>query len=456
VSTVAPDKPRAAVDPARRPGEGRDPVSFPRYPKYKNSVVEWLGEVPAHWEVTNCRSLVEEQTAKNEGAKDQNYLSLMANVGVLPYEEKGDVGNKKPEDLTKCKLVSKGDFVINSMNYGIGSYGVSPYDGVCSPVYIVLRPRLDRIEPRFAFRLFENRAFQTHAQSFGNGILEHRAAISWDILKGIGVPVPPRAEQAAILRFLDRETAKIDALIAEQEKLIALLKEKRQALISNAVTQGLDPNAPMKDSGIEWLGQVPAHWDVARLGTIFREVSDVGAEDLPILSVSIHDGISDKELDEAEMDRKVTRSEDRSKYKAVQPGDLAYNMMRAWQGGFGAVMVAGQVSPAYVVARPIGEVCTSFIEQLLRTPQAVEQMRRHSRGVTDFRLRLYWEEFKNIRVALPPLPEQHAILDAAAVETTKFDSLVGEAVGAIELLKERRAALISATVTGKIDVRNAT
>jgi type I restriction enzyme S subunit len=154
------------------------------------------------------------------------------------------------------------------------------------------------------------------------------------------------------------------------------------------------------------------------------------------------------------MDRKVTRSEDRSKYKAVQPGDLAYNMMRAWQGGFGAVTVSGQVSPAYVVARPFGEVCTAFVEQLLRTPHAVEQMRRHSRGVTDFRLRLYWEEFKNIRVALPPLPEQQGILDAVATKTAKFDSLIGETVSAIELLKERRAALISAAVTGKIDVRD--
>jgi type I restriction enzyme S subunit len=277
--------------------------------------------------------------------------------------------------------------------------------------------------------------------------------LNTDTIGSIRVALPPPGETASLMAFLDHETAKIDALIAEQEKLIALLKEKRQALISHSVTKGLDPNAPMKDSGIEWLGQVPAHWDIARLGTIFREVSDVGAEDLPILSVSIHDGISDKELDEAEMERKVTRSEDRSKYKAVQPGDLAYNMMRAWQGAFGAVTVAGQVSPAYVVARPIGEVCTSFIEQLLRTPQAIEQMRRHSRGVTDFCLRLYWEEFKNIRVALPPLREQHALLDAAAIETKKFDSLVGEATSAIELLKERRSALISAAVTGKIDVR---
>jgi type I restriction enzyme S subunit len=181
--------------------------------------------VPEHWEVLPCRGIVDERNEKNEGAACQDYLSLMANVGIIPYEEKGDVGNKKPEDLGKCKLVCRGDFVINSMNYGIGSYGVSGYDGVCSPVYIVLIPNEEEVRPGFAFRIFEDKTFQSYAQSFGNGILAHRCAIGWDILRGIGVPVPSSHEQERILQFLDHETAKIDALIAEQQHLIALLQE---------------------------------------------------------------------------------------------------------------------------------------------------------------------------------------------------------------------------------------
>jgi type I restriction enzyme S subunit len=206
----------------------------------KDSGVEWLGKVPKHWAIVSCRGIVCERTAKNDGAKCQDYLSLMANMGIIPYAEKGDVGNKKPEDLTKCKVVKRGDFVINSMNYGIGSYGLSDYDGVCSPVYIVLKPQNDVIESRFAFRIFENRAFQTFAQSFGNGILEHRCAINWDILKTIGVGVPPMDEQRAILAFLDHETAKIDELTIETYKVIELLKERRSALISAAVTGQID------------------------------------------------------------------------------------------------------------------------------------------------------------------------------------------------------------------------
>jgi len=279
--------------------------------------------------------------------------------------------------------------------------------------------------------------------------------LSVEAVSRLVVPYPPHEEQKAIGAFLDRETAKIDVLIAEQEKLLTLLAEKRQATISHAVTRGLNPDAPMKDSGVTWVGEVPKHWKIVRLGTLFREVNEPGHEDLPVLSVSIHDGVSDKELDESELDRKVSRSDDKSKYKAVQPGDLTYNMMRAWQGGFGSVAVQGMVSPAYVVARPTSEFITSHVEMLLRTPKAVLEMKRHSRGITDFRLRLYWEEFKTIQVALPPKDEQSEIGAFIDAEVIKLDELQSAAEATITLLKERRSALIAAAVTGQIDVRNA-
>jgi type I restriction enzyme S subunit len=206
----------------------------------KDSGVEWLGEVPAHWRILPCRAIASEQTAKNDGATCQDYLSVMANVGVIPYAEKGDVGNKAPEDLSKCKLVAAGDIVINSMNYGIGSFGLSSFDGVCSPVYVILRPNNAVVETRFALRLFAHRGFQTYAQSFGNGILAHRAAIGWDTLKAIGVPVPPAEEQRQILKAVDSQTEKFDSLIAEVEAGVALLIERRSALISAAVTGKID------------------------------------------------------------------------------------------------------------------------------------------------------------------------------------------------------------------------
>jgi type I restriction enzyme S subunit len=206
-----------------------------------------------------------------------------------------------------------------------------------------------------------------------------------------------------------------------------------------------------KDSGVEWLGEVPEDWEITRIASILRKAQDEGREDLPVLSVSIHHGVTDSELGEDEMDRKVTRIEDRTRYLRVLPGDLVYNTMRAWQGGFGTVSVEGLVSPAYVVARPIRSFQTRLVEHQLRTPQAVEEMRRHSQGVTDFRLRLYWDEFKHIQIVLPPLREQIAIAAFLDCETAKIDALVADYRALIELLREKRQAVISHAVTKSLD-----
>ena len=272
-------------------------------------------------------------------------------------------------------------------------------------------------------------------------------------LANIYMAAPGPSEQALIAAFLDHETARIDALVEEQKRLIALLKEKRQAVISHAVTKGLDPDVPMKDSGVEWLGEVPKHWDVLRIGSVYVEAAEKGLPELPVLRVSIHHGVSDRELNEEESDRKVTRIEDREKYKRVRHGDLVYNMMRAWQGGFGAVLVDGLVSPAYVVARPKLDDVSEFIEQLLRTANAVEEMRSRSYGITDFRLRLYWENFKNLKIALPPRAARQEIVNWLKKIIIKSRALESEADKNISFLEERRSALISAAVTGKIDVR---
>lgn len=220
----------------------------------KDSGVEWIGDIPAHWEVTKVRAAVTDINLRNDPIRSENYLSLMANIGVMLYEEKGDVGNKAPEDFSRCKLVQTGDLVINSMNYGIGSFGVSPHDGICSPVYIVLRPLQESVVA-YVERIFECRPFQRLAQSFGNGILEHRRSINWGILKGMEVPKPPINEQHAIAAYLSAEVAQIDTTIADAREAIALSRERRAALISAAVTGKIDVRKHPSAS--------PAHSEVA-------------------------------------------------------------------------------------------------------------------------------------------------------------------------------------------------
>jgi len=437
-------------------------MSLPKYPEYKDSGTEWLGAIPSHWEAQPCRHFVVEQTAKNEDAGNQAYLSLMANVGIIPYEEKGDVGNKKPEDLSKCKLVSKGDLVINSMNYGIGSYGLSELNGVCSPVYIVLRPRLDRIRARFAFRIFENRAFQTYAQSFGNGILEHRAAINWDILKSIHVGVPPLEEQEAILTFLDRETGKIDALIAEQEKLLALLAEKRQATISHAVTKGLNPDVPLKDSGVAWLGEVPMHWELKQLKHVARQgtaitygIVQAGPHvegGIPYIKTSDMAGDSLPTEGYACTTPEIDQSYSRSK---VAAGDLVI-AIRATVGKClpvpqeldGANLTQGTAKIA-----PGDSVTSGFLLVAIRANASQAYFDSMAKGATFKEITI--DALRRTPLAIPPFDEQVAITQFVEQKVGRLDALLLEAKRSIELLKERRSALIAAAVTGQIDVRQA-
>lgn len=199
----------------------------------------------------------------------------------------------------------------------------------------------------------------------------------------------------------------------------------------------------------QWYSALPEGWEDIRLGALLEQVDERATDERPILSVSIHRGVSDRELADEDMERTVVRSEDRSKYKSVEPGDLVYNMMRAWQGGFGTVTVPGAISPAYVVARPkdADRVSARFLELMLRTPAAIEELRRCSYGITDFRLRLYWDSFKNIRVPVPPPNEQQIIAAYLDRETGRIDALVERLERLIELLAEKRQAVISHAVT---------
>jgi type I restriction enzyme S subunit len=441
-------------------------MSFPRYPKYRSADLPWVLEVPSHWATTQLRFLLKDG---KEGIRIGPFGSSIKIDDLVQYGPKvygqenviyrdftlGDrrIAESHFNDLAEYEIRS-GDVLV-TMAGTAGRCQVVPNQldrGIMDSHLVRMRFRSDLVYEPLVPYLIESAAYvvaQIHVAGRGTTM----QGLNSTIVKHLQLGLPSRSEQVTIAAFLDRETAKIDALIAEQQRLIELLQEKRQAVISHAVTKGLNPDAPMKDSGIEWLGEVPKHWQVRRLGVLFRQVNEQGKDDLPILSVSIHDGVSDKEIAEEELDRKVNRSDDRTKYKRVAAGDLVYNMMRAWQGGFGTVAVEGMVSPAYVVARPRSEVVTSYIEHVLRTPAAIEQMRRHSRGITDFRLRLYWDEFKNISVPVPPLVEVKEICAAIYGMAEQAEALEAEACGAITLLQERRSVLISASVTGQIDVR---
>ncbi|MBL3574311.1 restriction endonuclease subunit S [Rhodovulum sulfidophilum] len=201
------------------------------------------------------------------------------------------------------------------------------------------------------------------------------------------------------------------------------------------------------DSGIDGFGEIPAHWQVQRNFAIFRETKQPGATELPVLSVSIHSGVSREQLPDEENVRSIIKIEDRTAYKRVAPNDIAYNMMRAWQGGIGRVHVDGMVSPAYVVAKPNEGVCASYIERQFRSPAYISSMDAASKGITDFRKRLYWEDFRDLGTVLPPLPEQRAIAAFLDGKCATIDEAVRIKEEQIRLLAERRQILIQQAVT---------
>lgn len=382
------------------------------------------------------------------------YLTT-GSVGIGEFKNQGDgyISEETFERL-QCTEVKPGDVLICRLNLPTGRACIVPDLGqklVTSVDNVIVRPS-HKYDRRYLVYALSTKSHLEHASNLARGTTMKR--ISRSALGRIRMEMPDRNTQTLVADFLDAETRRIDGLITEKGSFITLLREKRVAVISQAVTKGLDANAPMKPSGADWLEDVPTHWDVVRLGVLFKEANRKGDPDLPVLSVSIHDGVSSEEVADEDRARKVALSEDRSVYQSVLPGDLVYNMMRAWQGGFGAVSTDGLVSPAYVVASPLSDARTRFIELQLRTPQAVEEMRRYSKGIADFRMRLYWEHFRNVRVALPPLAEQDEILAKIDRETSRINGLIHETERSIELLKEKRSALITAAVTGKFDVRS--
>jgi len=279
-----------------------------------------------------------------------------------------------------------------------------------------------------------------------------RDGLNLQHISAITLPLPPPSEQRAIADYLDRETAEIDAFIADQEELIGLLNERRAATITQTVTKGLDLNVPMRDSGIEWLGWVPEDWRVQRLWTLFTREKNVGHPDEMMLSVFRDYGVIPKESRE----NLNKTAENRNIYQLVEPGWLVSNRMKAWQGSVGISSYRGIVSGHYICFRPVHNEIDGYLNSLFRSDPYAAGYRSISRGVRIGQAEIDNDEYKLLPVLLPPVAEQRRIAAYLERENAEIDAAVEDAKKSIDLSKERRAAVISAAVTGKIDVRDQT
>jgi type I restriction enzyme S subunit len=346
------------------------------------------------------------------------------------------------------RKVRHGDVIISTVRtylQAIAPVESPPDNLIVSTGFAVVRPRLDTLDERFCKYALREPAFLAEVEKRSTGV--SYPAINASELGDLVIHVPTRPEQRVIATFLDRETAELDALIAAKERLLGLLAEKRRALISRAVTRGLNPNTPLRDSGIPWLSQIPAHWETERSRWLFSERdnrSETGEEEL--LTVSHLTGVTPRSEKNVNMfEAKTTEG-----YKLCYAGDLVINTMWAWMGAMGVSQVDGVVSPSYNVYIPSDRLDPSYVDAVVRIPVFPQEVTRYSKGVWSSRLRLYPEGFFEIWLPVPPIEEQRAIVAHIEQETAKLDALKQAAERTIGLLKERRATLIAAAVTGKI------
>ena len=418
-------------------------TAMPKYEAYKDSGVEWLGEIPAHWDLSRLGTCFDERRQK---VSDKDFLPLsVTKNGILPQLENA----AKTNDGDNRKLVRKGDFVINSRSDRKGSSGISDRDGSVSLINIVLEPK--GIEPQYCHYLLKSYAFIEEFYRMGHGIVADLWTTRYDEMKAVVMGVPTLSEQTIIAAFLDRKTAQIDQAVAIKKKQIALLKERKQILIQNAVTRGLNPNVSMRDSGVEWIGEMPAHWVVKKAKYLFKEVDErsvLGEEEL--LSVSHITGVTPR----SEKNVTMFMAEDYTGSKTCQKGDLVFNIMWTWMGALGVSNKSGIVSSSYGVFRQLKENIFNpkYLEFLLKTTGYVEHYNKVSTGLHSSRLRFYSHMFFDMELGYPQKKEQDEIVTHIETESAKIDQATSIQQQQIDKLKEYKATLINSAVTGKIKV----
>jgi len=419
------------------------------YPRYKDSGVPWLVNIPAHWDLVKMKYLLSER--KEKGFPGEPLLAATQTKGVIlknQYENRTVLALK---DLHLLKLVERGDYVISLRSFQ-GGIEYAHFRGIISPAYTILKPSA-RVQRGFFEPFFKSAGFVSGLSLCVTGIREGQN-IDYVRLSRMPMPVPPVEEQLAIGRYLRAELGKINQIIRAKRRLIELLNEQKQAIIQRAVTRGLDPNVRLKPSGIDWLGDVPVHWVSKPTKYFLREIderSNTGTEEL--LSVSHITGVSPRSQKSITM----FMAGSYVGHKVCRSGDLVINTMWAWMGAMGVAKQSGIVSPSYAVYRPMhaDAFIPDFLDHLLRTRPFVSKYICLSTGIRSSRLRLYPEEFLKIPLIQPPLEEQVQILGAVKQESFELDQAVGRANREIDLIREYRTRLIADVVTGKLDVRNA-
>ncbi|WP_175730660.1 restriction endonuclease subunit S [Burkholderia ambifaria] len=424
-------------------------MSLPTYSEYTNSGIAWLGKVPSHWELCTLKRVASLRSGDGITAEqigEEGDFPVYGGNGLRGY-------TSSFTHEGRFALIGRQGALCGNVNYSHGKFWASEHAVVATPVKAVNVTWLGEL-----LRTMNLNQYSVSAAQPG---------LSVEMISNLAVPYPPPDEQAAIAAFLDDETQKIDSLLAEQEKLLALLAEKRQATISHAVTRGLNPDAPMKDSGLAWLSEVPAHWDVLRIKRVITSIEQgwspqcenfpvEGVQEWGVMKVGcVNGGVFD-----ASENKKLPSELAPIPAYSLRKGDLLISRANTRELVGSSAVVPDDFENLLLCdklyrIRTNLEVCMpDFLAAFLSIPAARAQIELEATGASSSMLNIAQSVILELSVPFPSAAEQSAIMEFISAETNKLDTLKTEAERAIDLLKERRSALIAAAVTGKIDVRN--
>ena len=430
-------------------------VELKPYPGYTDSRVEWLGSVPAHWKVLKLRRVLRSHTERERS--DLPLLSVVRERGVILRDTTSSDENHNyiPDDLSNYKVVRVGQFVMNKMKAWQGSYGVSRHDGIVSPAYFIFD--VFGLRSDFFHAAIRSRAYVPAFTRASDGVRVGQWDLAEARMRDVQFLVPPAFEQAAIVRFLDYVDRRIRRSIRAKEKLIALLQEQKQAIIHEAVTGRIDvrtgrPYPDYKESGVEWLGAVPAHWDVQRSKRVFRPRTELAHPGDTQLSATQAYGVIAQADYEEKIGRKVTkilRHLDQRRH--VEIDDFVISM-RSFQGGLERAWTSGCIRSSYIVLRAVTALTVGYFGHLFKSAGYIAALQSTANFIRDGQ-DLNFENFCRIDVPFPPIEEQQQIAHAVGRGTDRIASSIERLRRQIGSLREYRARLIADVVTGKLDVR---
>lgn len=415
-----------------------------RYNAYKDSGVKWIGDIPSHWGCIKIKHLLKERVEKSADGIGEP-LSMSQKFGLIPTSQMDIVPNAATSYIG-AKHTHKGDMVLNKLKAHLGVFALSSYDGLVSPDYAVYYGT-GRADMEFLEYLFKTPLYVSEFIKKTTGVAIGFNRLYTDDLFSISAHYPPLHEQQAIVDYLKDKTLKIEQYVSARERERELLDSLKQSEIANVVTKGLNPNVKMKDSGIPWIGEIPEHWTTRKIKFLFKERSEKGYPNEPVLCATQKYGVIPQSMYE---NRVVVVNKGLEGLKLVKEGDFVISL-RSFQGGIEYAHYQGIISAAYTVLSPSSEVNSDYIKYLFKSHPFIELLKTCVTGIREGQ-NINYDLLRKSSIMLPPLSEQQAIVAYIDEKLQKIDQYMSDLQREIDYLKEFKQRLISDAVTGQLCV----